>query len=120
MCYLGAMAYYVVVPMDLISDTVTVAIIGGIAALIGHLSTSRRGDASSAIEALRAQLIDVRSRQTQLEQRVDDLLEGRERERARAWAAIEYARALVRYIRRHVPVDAPEVPAPPPEIDSDM
>lgn len=114
------MQYYVLVPIDLISDAVTVALIAGVAALVGHLATSRRGDSASAIEALKAQLSDVRARQTTLERRVDDLQEARERERSRAWAAIEYARSLLRYIGRHMPADVPRPPDPPQEIDSDM
>lgn len=117
-------------PLIDIGDVVLVAIVTGAVGIVGHLATRQSSKEQTTITVMQAQISQLWERvqgqdqriQAQ-EKRIDELIQERARERARSWAALEYARTLIAFaegLRRIIGESAPEIPPHPEELDADL
>lgn len=110
--------------MPPVSDAIIAATIAALVTALGHLLTRRTEREQTTLQVMQAQIAQLWDRVQQQDKRIDELSEDRRRERARSWAALEYARALrawidsVRLLLRDEKL--PSVPQPPPELDAEL
>ncbi|QPK81106.1 hypothetical protein G7Y41_08715 [Schaalia sp. ZJ405] len=104
--------------------TISVAVIGGIGAIIGHWFTGVSKKEDAAISVMKATMKELREEVNRLTKKVDSLELRLEDKDSRYRAAIEYCRELVRLIERLlslVPGEfAQPLPEPPEKIRDDI
>lgn len=80
-------------PIDL-ADGIVVALIAFASGLVGYLANRQTSKEQATIQVMQTQISQLWERVQAQERRIDELEAKYSRERARSWAAIEYARAL--------------------------
>lgn len=111
-------------PID-IADGIVVALIAFASGLVGYLANRQTSKEQATIQVMQTQISQLWERVQAQERRIDELEAKYSRERARSWAAIEYARALRAYVdalHALLPegVDVPPPPHVPEAIAQDV
>lgn len=111
--------------MPPLSDAVLAAIIASLVTALGYLLTRRTEREQMTITVMQAQISQLWDRVQAQETRIDRLVKERQHERARSWAAIEYARALIAHIEMlsmllPKETSVPAMPPVPEELDEDL
>lgn len=111
-------------PID-IPDTVVVALVAAAAALFGHFTTRQTSKEQTTITVMQSQISQLWERVQAQEKRIDELVAERTRERARSWAAIEYARTLIAHVEALClllprDIDPPPLPPAPDALSADL